>query len=185
MAGKGEQTMTDYAVKDQVVVFMDIHDFSIAANTLGKGQYDFLQQVYEKLGDVIVEHGGDILKYMGDAILCIFPSGAENQAVECALELRKTFSNIVGERYLSPEIELEIGIGSGEVGIGIFGHKSLRQKDVFGEEVNRAAIIGHHRGIAITENVHDKVKTNYATRRLPDREVKWQDAPLKVWEIVE
>lgn len=163
---------------------MDIHNFSIAAHTLGKDQYDFLQQVYEKLGDVIVEHGGEILKYMGDAILCIFPSGSENQAVGCALELRETFSNIVGERDLA-ETELEIGIGSGEVGIGIFGHESLRQKDVFGEEVNRAATIGHHRGIAITGNVHDQVETNYATRRLPDRKVKWQDEPLRVWEIVE
>jgi class 3 adenylate cyclase len=182
VAGKEEQTMKDYAVRDQVVVFMDIHDFSIAANTLGKDQYDFLQQVYEELGGVIVEHGGEILKYMGDAILCIFPSGSENQAIGCALELRETFSNIVGERDLS-EIELEVGIGSGEVGIGVFGHKSLRQKDVFGEEVNRAAIIGHHRGIAVTESVYDKIKTCHKTRRLPDREVKWQDEPLKVWEI--
>jgi class 3 adenylate cyclase len=163
---------------------MDIHNFSIAANVLGKSQYEFLQTVYEKLGDVIVEHGGEILKYLGDAILCIFSAGSENQAVECALELRKTFSDIVGERGLS-ETELEIGIGSGEVGVGVFGHESLKQKDVFGEEVNRAAMIGHHRGIAMTESVYDKIKARYETRRLSDRKVKWQDEPLRVWEIVE
>jgi class 3 adenylate cyclase len=175
----------DIAIRDHVIVFMDIHNFSIAANTLGKSQYEFLQTVYEELGDVIVEHGGEILKYLGDAILCIFSAGSENQAVECALELRKTFSNVVGERYLSSEIELEVGIGSGEVGVGVFGHKSLRQRDVFGEEVNRAAMIGHHRGIAVTENVYDRIKTRYETRRLSDRKVKWQDEPLRVWEIVE
>lgn len=179
--------MSNYniAIQDHVIVFMDIHNFSIAANALGESQYEFLQIVYEELGDVIVEHGGEILKYLGDAILCIFSADSENQAVECALELRKTFSDVVGGRDLSSEIELEIGIGSGEVGVGVFGHKSLRQKDVFGEEVNRAAMIGHHRGIAVTESVYDKIKARYETRRLSDRKVKWQDKPLRVWEIVE
>ena len=105
--------------------------------------------------------------------------------MECSLELRKAFSSIITRRNLPPDTELEIGIGSGEVGIGMFGHRSLMQKDVFGEEVNRAAMIGHHRGIAMTETVYDKVKTRYETRKLPDFEVKWQDEPLKVWEVVE
>ena len=56
---------------------------------------------------------------------------------------------------LPRETELEIGIGSGEVEVGTFGHQSLRQKDVFGQEVNCTAVIGHHRGIAITETVYD------------------------------
>ena len=69
--------------------------------------------------------------------------------------------------------------------IGVFGHASLRQKDVFGEEVNRAAMIGHQRGIAIKERVYDRVKMNRETRRLPDFNVKWQEEPLKIWEVVE
>jgi class 3 adenylate cyclase len=90
------------------------------------------------------------------------------------------------QRYnIRHETELETGIGSGAVAVGVFGHRSLKQKDVFGEEVNRAVVIGHHRGIAITENVYGKVKATYPTNRLPDKAVKWQDEPLKVWEIVE
>jgi hypothetical protein len=71
------------------------------------------------------------------------------------------------------------------VAIGTFGHASLRQKDVFGEEVDRAAMIGHHQGIAITERVYDRVRMNQETRRLPDSSVKWQEEPLKIWEVVE
>ncbi len=91
---------------------------------------------------------------------------------------------IVSRRGLPPDTELEVGIGSGEVMTGVFGHSSLRQKDVFGEEVNRAATIGYHRGIAITERVYDAVKGHYKTRRLPNFSVKWQDEPLQVWEVV-
>ncbi|MCP4542383.1 MAG: adenylate/guanylate cyclase domain-containing protein [Chloroflexi bacterium] len=170
-------------IENHVVLFTDIHNFSIAVNALGKDQYGFLQEFYEKLGDVIVAHDGEIIKYLGDAILCIFDS--ESQAVESALKMRQVFSDIVTGRNLSGDTELEIGISAGEAGIGIFGHKSLMQRDVFGVVVNQAAMIGHHRGVAITESVYDKIKTHYETNRLPDFEVKWQDEPLKIWEIVE
>jgi class 3 adenylate cyclase len=172
-------------VKKQVVLFTDIHDFSIIANILKENQYSFLQEVYEKLGDIIVAYQGEIIKYMGDGILYLFPADSENEVVKCALELRKAFGDIVNTRNIRHDTELEIGIGSGEVGVGLFGHKSLRQKDVFGEEVNRVVVIGHHRGIAITENVYDKIRTDYKTGRLPEFSVKWQTEPLRVWEIIE
>jgi len=118
-------------------------------------------------------------------MLCIFPTGCENETVACSLELRRAFSDMVTKNGLSADTELEIGIGSGEVVTGIFGHRSLRQRDIFGEEVNRVATIGHHRGIAITERVHAEVRLAYETCSLPDVRVKWQDEPLRVWEVVE
>lgn len=166
-------------------MFMDMHDFSIVMHALGKNWYGFLQQVYETLGDVIVEHQGEIIKYLGDGILCIFPAGAEKAAVACALELRKAFANLVLESKISHETELEIGIGSGEVALGTFGHSSLQQRDVVGDEVMHSTVIGHHRGIAITENVYRRVQGSYTTRQLPELRVKWQAEPLRVWEIVE
>lgn len=173
------------SVSNRVVMFMDIHEFSIVMNGLGKNRYGFLQQVYERLGAVIIEHQGEIIKYLGDGMLCIFAAGAEEAAVACALELRKAFDNLVTDSKISHDTELEIGIGSGEVAVGTFGHSSLRQKDVFGDEVMHTAVIGHHRGIAITENVYQQVRDRYATRPLPELRVKWQAEPLRVWEIVE
>ena len=172
-------------IENQVIMFMDIHNYSIAAITLGQNQYEFIQQVYETLGDIIVEHEGEILKYIGDGLLCVFPADLAGEAVECAMKLRKAFADVVRERNLPGDTELEVGISAGEVAIGVFGHKSLRQKDAFGEQVNRAAMIGHHRGIAITESVYDEVKMRYETSQLPDFELKWRDEPLRVWEIVE
>ncbi len=173
-------------VENHVIVFMDIHEYSIFIKRFGKHQYGgFLQEIYEKLGDIIVAYNGEIIKYMADAILCVFPAGSEIDVITCSSELRKAFSHVVRGRNISHDTELEIGVSSGEVEIGIFGHKSFKQKDVFGEEVNRVATIGHHRGIAITESVYNKIKMHYKTRKLPELKVKWQDEPLKVWEIVE
>jgi adenylate cyclase len=178
-------TEPDITMEEHVVAFMDVHNYSVALNALAEHRYSFLQEMYEKLGDIIVEYGGEIIKYMGDAMLCVFPAGSENEVVECALGLRQAFADMARQRGLPTDTELEMGIGSGAVAIGEFGHRSMRQKDVFGEEVNRAAKIGHHRGIAITERVYEQVKAKYETQRLPDWSVKWQEEPLKVWEVVE
>jgi adenylate cyclase len=171
--------------EDRVILFTDVHLYSIACGVLGEGLFDFMQEMYEGLGDIVVAHGGEILRYIGDAILCVFPGGSEKEVVECSRRLRKAFAVLAERRGLPSDVELEVGIGSGEVAMGVLGHTSLQQKDVFGEEVNRTAMIGHHRGIAITERVYDQVKAMYETCRLPDFEVKWQDEPLKVWEIAE
>ncbi len=172
-------------VEERVVLFADVHDFAKISRALGVDAWGFLQEMYEKLGDIIVAHGGTIVKYLGDALLCVFPAGTENQAVDCALKLRPAFAQIVSGRGLSVETELEIGLGSGQVATGTFGHRSLLQWDVLGEEVNVAAMIGHHRGIAITERVYDRVKSNYSVRRLPDFNVKRQTEALEIWEVVE
>ena len=175
----------DISIEDRVVLFMDVHNFSIAFKPLAEDFHGFLQDMYENLGAIVVEYKGEIVKYIGDAMLCVFPAGSENEVVACSLKLRQTFSELIKRRSLPSSTELEVGIGSGKVAIGVFGHASLRQRDVFGEEVDRAAMIGHHQGIAITERVYDRVRMNHETRRLPDLSVKWQEEPLKIWEVVE
>lgn len=167
------------------MLFADVHDYARISRALSVDAYGFLQEMYEILGDIIVTHGGTIVKYLGDALLCVFPAGMENESVDCALKLRPAFAQIVSRRGLSVETELEIGIAAGQVASGTFGHRSLLQWDVLGEEVNRAATIGHHRGIAIAERVYGRVKADYHIRRLPDFNVKWQTEPLQVWEVVE
>jgi class 3 adenylate cyclase len=182
--GQGTEQGVRIAIENRIIMFIDVHNYSVAVNALGKTLHGFLQETYERLGDIIVAHGGEVLKYLGDGILSVFAAGCEKDAVDCARELRAAFAGLAKERGLPPDTELEIGIGSGEVEIGIFGHRSLLQKDAFGEAVLQAAVIGHHRGIAITENVYRRIKADYGTNRLPDFEVKWQDEPLKVWEVI-
>jgi len=168
---------------DRVVLFTDIHNFSIATKVLAEKQYDFLQELYETLGEIVVGHQGELVKYLGDGFLCVFPAGLEREAVTSAVAMREAFSEMVRRWELPADTELEVGIGAGEVGEGVFGHRTLRQREVYGEVVNRVAKIGHHRGVAITEWVYEKVRGAYVTHRLPDVVLKGQEEPLKVWEV--
>jgi len=175
---------SEMTIEERVIVFIDVHNYSLAFDGLLES-CEFLQEMYEKMGDLIVRYGGEIVKYLGDAILSIFPAGFEAEAVACSQEMRKVFTEMVERRGLRGEIELEVGIGAGKVVVGECGHRTLRQKDVFGEEVNRTARIGHYRGVAITEPVYERVRGSYKTLRLPDLETKRQGESLKVWAVVE
>jgi adenylate cyclase len=168
---------------NRVIVFTDIHSFSIAAKTLADQQYKFLQAMYETLGDIVVRHQGELVKYLGDGFISVFAEGREEEAIASALAMREAFRELVMQWGLPAETELEVGVGAGEVGIGVVGHSTFRQKEVYGEVVNEAARIGHHRGVAITELVYERVRHTYAAHRLADVAVKWREEPLRVWEV--
>jgi two-component system sensor histidine kinase ChiS len=167
-----------------VILFTDIHDFSIVQRHLGDRAGEFIQQVYERLGEEIVCSHGTIIKYLGDAIMAVFPDKAEAAAVRCAFSMRRGYAELVREWKLPGETELEVGIGSGKVVRATFGHPSRRCEDVFGEEVNCTAVISHHRGVAVTAAARERLKESFRTRRLPDQIVKWRPEPLEVWEVL-
>ncbi len=176
--------MNDITTEERVILFCDVHDFSKVCVELGKGVPHFIQDFYQRVGEAIVTHEGRIVKYMGDAIFAVFDSGKEVAAVEGAISMRNEYAQLLKERGVNAESELEVGIGSGQVAVGTFGHSSHREKDVFGTIVNEVGKIMHHRGIAITKEVQQKIGFRYKTRRLADVAVKWSEIPLQVWEIV-
>jgi len=176
--------MDSISTENRVILFCDVHDFSKVCLELGDGCPLLIQDYYVRVGESIVSYGGQIVKYMGDAILAVFNPGRELDAVESATGMREEYSLVLKKYSVETDSDLEVGIGSGEVVTGTFGHPSLRVMDVFGTKVNEVAMIMHHRGIAITKDVLQKLGSLYKTQRLANVTVKWSTSPLEVWEIV-
>ena len=174
----------DVQTVGKVVFFTDVHEFSKAMVELGDKSAEFIQGYYEVCGDAVVRRGGEIIKYIGDAVLVIFPEGKEEDAIRAAIEARKGFQDLRERLKIKHPVEMEVGIGSGTVTIGEFGHSSHREIDLFGEVVNETAIIGHHLGIAILKPVYEAVKDTFQCNKLPDMKAKWRPEPLGIWEIV-
>jgi adenylate cyclase len=172
-------------MEERVILFCDVHCFSRVMNALGDTTPAFVQRYYETAGRAVVAHGGKLLKYMGDAILAVFPEGHEQDAVRAALAMRKDFPAVVPRLSPPVQTELEVSVGSGPVHTGEFGHESLRMEDVFGETVNETAVIMHTRGIAITRAVRDAVGGLVESERRPDVHPKWRAEPLESWRVVE
>ena len=174
-----------FAVGEKVILFCDIHNFSKIMIEVGSRYASFVQSYYSRIGEDIVAGGGRIVKYMGDAILAVFGKDRELQAIACANRMRSTYLVILKSRRLTVPSELEVGINSGKVSTGEFGHDTLKAFDVFGPAVNEAAMIMHYRGIAITENVRRKVSTRIKLKELPSKKLKWQSVSLRIWAVLE
>lgn len=174
-------------VTDRIVVLFDCHNFSIVQTELGARSLEFMDEMYRRIGECVVSHGGRILKYVGDAMFALFPADSVRAAVEAARCARSEYAKQVADARFSGRIEteLEVGISSGELTEGEVGHESFRCFDVAGETINEAAMIGHHRGIAIADSVRRLLPEEIEVRRLDDYQPKWRSEPLVVWEVVE
>ena len=98
--------------------------------------------------EVIVEHRGTVIEFIGDAILAIFgaPFVAEDdaeRAARCAIDMQLEmidFNRRSGAAGL-PELEMGIGLNTGVVVAGNIGSHRVAKYGVVGEAVNVAARI--------------------------------------------
>ena len=101
----------------------------------GKAAIDLLNETYNLAGDIIVKNGGKIIKYMGDSIMFILedPSKSEITAKKITECFKKDFNDHT--------VQFNVSIATGEVFLTKIGHKSFKMNDIFGETVNRAALL--------------------------------------------
>ena len=109
--------------------------------------WQFLREHYRLAGDAVIEHGGTIDKFMGDAMLALFNlpgplPGHERQAVAAALALRANHADLCRQWQLDPERhQVQVGINTGDVLAGLMGHPSRNGFSVLGDAVNIAALL--------------------------------------------
>ena len=170
---------------NKVIMFCDLHNFSRIVPLLGNSYPKLIQQYYQLVGNCVVHSGGKLLKYMGDAILSVFPDKSEIDAIRCAMQIRSKYKELLDKLNLDTDSEVEIGIGAGVLSIGVFGHSSLKMPDIFGQAINETAMIMHYRGIALTEEAYRNVQKAIHAEEVTPKEVKWQKEPLRVWKVID
>ncbi|MFN3730058.1 MAG: adenylate/guanylate cyclase domain-containing protein [Fimbriimonadaceae bacterium] len=124
------------------------------------------------------DHGGQVLKSMGDGLLMMFESGV--QAVGAAIEMQKRISEQNKTRSPRDRMVHRIGIHLGDVVIG--------ENDAFGDGVNIAARLeplSAPGGICISQTVYDVVHRKIPIRAWDDglKKLKGIDEPVQVWQI--
>ena len=130
----------------------------------------------EFMDSMIAEHGGRIVKLMGDGTLVEFPSVVD--AIRCAAEIQRGMS----ERNLGvpPErrIEFRIGINMGDV--------IVEGEDIYGGGVNVAARLeglSEPGGICISGTAYDTAhdKLDLAFESMGEQKVKNIDKPVRAY----
>lgn len=134
------------------VMFCDIVGFTqFAASHLPYDVVHLLNRYYREMGDIILQHGGHIDKYMGDGMLVLFGLNDEQQhaetichtAVQAARDMLAQLIPL--NQYIQPffdhEFQMRIGVHFGSVIVGNIGHPQHRQLTVLGDTVNIASRI--------------------------------------------
>lgn len=127
------------------ILFCDIRDSTAMAEELGfQGTVPIFNQIFEAVGIAVDRHQGEILKFIGDALLIIFPAPEGScsisladrmvHAVDESVEAIRTLSGTVGH-------PLAIGFG-GHVGDVLYGNIGTPERldfTVMGPAVNLAS----------------------------------------------
>ena len=123
------------------VLFADVRDFTALSEQLGSaGTFAFLNACFDVLVPIINAHGGLVDKYIGDALLALFPS--PSRAVDAAAALVAAAPTIPSpfEASLGP-VRIGVGLNTGRLVLGTVGVSDRLQTTVIGDVVNTAARI--------------------------------------------
>ena len=182
----------DHVEKEMTVLFSDIRDFtSLSERMSPKENFEFLNTMLESLGPIIRNHNGFIDKYIGDGIMALFPSEPED-ALKAAIQMNHELDKYNEYRIQNGLCEIEIGIGihTGNLILGTIGEKQRIEGTVISDSVNLASRIeGLTKTfgvkILLSEYTFSKIKDkkNYSYRMLGKSFVKGKKKAISVYEV--
>jgi len=141
-----------------VIWFSDLRGSTALAERLPRKQFlDLLNDYFEAIAGAVLDHGGEVLRYIGDAALAIFPIGgitdhpelcpehinACGRALAAARDAAARIDGFNAEREErgDPKIGYGIGLHLGDVMYGNIGVPSRLEFSVIGAAANQAARI--------------------------------------------
>lgn len=127
--------------RKMTILFCDIRSFTALSETMSPQEnFNFLNSYLVQMEPVITAHGGFIDKYIGDAIMALFPDSPD-QALRCARAMLKQLDeyNDGRQRAGYRPIKIGIGINTGIVILGTVGGGARMDGTVIGDAVNLAA----------------------------------------------
>ncbi|MDX8405535.1 MAG: adenylate/guanylate cyclase domain-containing protein, partial [Mariprofundus sp.] len=135
--------------RNVTIMMADLRGFTTIAERLpAETVVEMINIFLAVMTDVIQLHQGTIDEFIGDAILVIFGAPLQREddslrAVRCAIDMQKAMTE-VNRQFRSrdyPEVEMGIGLHTGEVIVGNIGSHKRSKYAVVGRVVNTASRI--------------------------------------------
>lgn len=196
----GKENITDVMLGDNVqremtVLFSDIRSFtSLSEKMTPEENFIFLNSFLNIVGPIIRDNNGFIDKYIGDAIMAIFPDKPED-AIKAAIQMqfRVIDYNHTGKNRDSEPIVIGVGIHTGNLMLGTIGEAERMESTVISDAVNLASRVEGLTSffgaeIIISKQILDTIgesgiKYNY--RCLGSVKVKGKNESVDIYEIID
>jgi adenylate cyclase len=133
---------------EAAIWFSDLRGYTRLSDTAKPEEIiPLLNEYADAIISAIHEHGGDVLKLMGDGVLAIFTAPDRSHACEAALtaaaDAPRRVAEVNGRRTADglPTTELYLGLHIGEVFYGNIGSKERLDFTIVGPAVNEVSRI--------------------------------------------
>jgi class 3 adenylate cyclase/DNA-binding response OmpR family regulator len=176
------------------ILFSDIRSFTkISENTQARELVDFLNRYFQLMGNEITAEGGNIDKFIGDAIMAIFgaPKTLENpsaSAVRAALRMVRALPAVDTTGITLPDFGFATGIGvnCGECVVGNIGFQNKMDYTVIGDTVNLASRLEgvtkyYRQPIIVSEYIYRAAKDDFIFRKADSVRVVGKDRPVGLY----
>lgn len=185
--------------KQLTVLFSDIRGFTTYSEQLDpQDLVKFLNGYLSRMSNVILEEGGTIDKFIGDAIMAIFGAPVENpehakkacmSALGMVRELQKMNTELKSQN--KPPIDIGIGLNTGDMTVGNIGSERRFDYTVIGDSVNLGARLeglnkyfGTH--ILVSEFTKNECSHfEFIFREISTVKVKGKEKPVTIFELLE
>ena len=184
--------------REMTFLFSDIRGFTpISEKYKGnpEGLTKLINRFLTRMTDVIIANGGTIDKFMGDCIMAFWNAPIENRkhrelavktALEMEVELAELNMNLQAEGL--PQINIGIGINTGEALVGNMGSEQRFDYSVIGDAVNLASRLESSsktlgKTIVIGEDTRHSIETVYPFEYIDSITVKGKTEEIKVYTI--
>ena len=139
----GHESILDVELGDQVqremtVLFMDIRGFTTVCEGLTPQEtFALVNHLLARLGPIIRQHDGFIDKYIGDAVMALFP-GNPADAVRAAIAMHQEVERLNVFRVERGDAAIRIGVGvhHGTLMLGTIGETERMDSTVISDAVN-------------------------------------------------
>jgi predicted ATPase/signal transduction histidine kinase/class 3 adenylate cyclase/tRNA A-37 threonylcarbamoyl transferase component Bud32 len=195
----GYESIVDVQLGDQVqkemtILFSDIRSFTTLSEGMSpRENFNFLNSYLSRVGPVIRNHNGFIDKYIGDAVMALFPESAED-AMQAAIDMQKQVAIYNVHRQKSGYVPVAIGIGlhTGSLMLGTIGEEQRMESTVISDAVNLASrmegltkVYGASVVISGQTLIHLEDPTKYNYRFLGKVQVKGKKDSVAVFEVLD
>lgn len=132
-----------------VILYVDIDGSTRMSMSIPPADFATILYIFsQEMSLIISEYRGYPLKYVGDAVIALFPAGydsrqASKSAIDCARDMHeiiKKSANPVFKAHGLPEIKIKMSVDYGDVQVVLYG-KSIERAhvDIVGSSISMAA----------------------------------------------
>lgn len=182
----------DQTEKEMSVLFSDIRNFtSISERLTPQENFSFINNYLSRVGPHIRAHNGIIDKYIGDAVMALFPRSVDD-ALDAALKMLSVTNayNADPQNEGSPPVKIGIGLHVGKVMLGTIGETQRMDGTVISDSVNLASRLEgmskkYGSSVIISDAVVKKIgrKDKYLVRQVDKVSVAGKTDVITLYEV--